>query len=74
MFSDGPDSSGPETTKLSRQVGIVKFLSLVGVAGLEPATFRTPCERASHLRHTPPVFHWCLQNVFVGGRNPELPV
>ncbi len=27
---------------------------MVGVTGLEPATFRTPCERASQLRHTPP--------------------
>ena len=29
---------------------------MVGVAGLEPATSRTPCVRASQLRHTPTLF------------------
>lgn len=28
---------------------------MVGVTGLEPATSRTPCVRASQLRHTPTV-------------------
>ena len=28
---------------------------LVGVAGLEPATTRTPCVYASQLRHTPKI-------------------
>lgn len=30
-------------------------LKMVGVAGLEPATFRPPAERATRLRHTPNV-------------------
>ena len=29
------------------------MFKLVGVAGIEPATFRTPYERAKPLRHTP---------------------
>lgn len=30
---------------------------MVGVAGLEPATSRTPCARASQLRHTPTLIY-----------------
>ena len=31
------------------------FLILVGLAGLEPATFRPPDGRATRLRHSPPI-------------------
>ena len=39
--------------KVLKEVGLMS--SLVGVTGLEPATSRTPCVRASQLRHTPTI-------------------
>ena len=39
----------------------------VGVTGLEPATSRTPCARASQLRHTPTkVAYYSAKNEFWG--------
>ena len=34
---------------------IFRFFYLVGLAGLEPATFRPPDGRATRLRHSPPI-------------------
>ena len=41
---------GERANKLPSKFAMFK---LVGVSGLEPPAFRTPCERASQLRHTP---------------------
>jgi hypothetical protein len=38
---------GKPATRPALRAGTGDPFSLVGVAGLEPATFRTPCERAS---------------------------
>jgi hypothetical protein len=40
------------------------FFILVGLAGLEPATFRPPDGRATRLRHSPPIQLFLV--IFIG--------
>ena len=43
---------------------------MVGLAGLEPATFRPPDGRATRLRHSP---NWPLHNAFAARGKQEKP-
>ena len=53
--------AGPKSKRMLKKTAhfetysqtVVCFWVVVGVTGLEPATSRTPCVRASQLRHTP---------------------
>ena len=47
---------------------ILDFFNLVGLAGLEPATFRPPDGRATRLRHSPPLMFFL---VIFSGRASE---
>lgn len=43
----------PAKRETAQERKLIRFLKLVGMAGLEPATLRTPCARSSHLNYIP---------------------